>query len=314
MDDHNLAKGVMLVALSVTGMTTLRGAPINAAPPLVKSDDYRLVVLNDGPVGYWRLGETNDASPAADETGNHRDGKYVNHPKFVSPGALAGDANGAIVLDGKAYVEIPDDAAFSQPTSGKGLTVEVWMRPDRFDFPGVASDKEYIHWLGKGENGKQEWGFRLYNQDHPKFPKYVSAYIWNLGGGEGAGAHLLGPLNAGQWVHIVGCFEPGNSATRPAAGVRSYKNGQFQQGPPDATTLYKHPPRWQVDPADGDAPLRIGLRDGDQSLLGAIDEVAIYPRVLTAAEIERHYDIGAGKQKLTPKERIKLKAQFAPEK
>ncbi len=53
----------------------------------------------------------------------------------------------------------PDSAVFSQPTSGLGLTVEVWMRPDVLIFPGQTADP-YIHWLGKGMPAQFEWAMR----------------------------------------------------------------------------------------------------------------------------------------------------------
>jgi hypothetical protein len=74
------------------------------------------------------------------------------------------------------YVEIAEPAdgsqAFSQPTSGTGLTVEAWIRPDLLTFPGETADK-YIHWLGKcvDGSGQCEWGFRFYSQDSPSRPR-----------------------------------------------------------------------------------------------------------------------------------------------
>ena len=54
-------------------------------------------------------------------------------------------------------------------------------------------------------------------------------------------------------------------------------------------------PRWKIKPAHGDAPLRLGTRDLKSFLTGAIDEVAVYPRVLTAKEVRENYNAGKGK-------------------
>ncbi len=40
--------------------------------------------------------------------------------------------------------------------------------------------------------------------------------------------------------------------------------------------------------------MRFGTNTGDYALKGALDEVAIYPRVLTAAEILKNYNVGSG--------------------
>ena len=70
------------------------------------------------------------------------------------------------------------------------------------------------------------------------------------------------------------------------AGVRIYKNGVLRKGPPDRSTLYS---TYDIVPAHGDAPVRFATRDRNSFLTGGLDEVAIYPRVLTGAEIMDNY-------------------------
>ena len=70
-----------------------------------------------------------------------------------------------------------------------------------------------------------------------------------------------------------------------------YKDGIFRQGPPAPGTLYRNP-QWQITSVPGSAPLRLGTREGKSFFTGGLDEVAIYPRVLTAQEIRDHYDVG----------------------
>ncbi len=272
--------------------------------PLIKtvraSDQYSSVVLAKGPVGYWRLGEA-WGPDAADASGNGYDGKYFGNPTFGQAGGIANDPDTAIGLNGPAskdYVEIPDpdSQAFSQPTSELGLTVEVWMRPDVLTFPGQTSDI-YIHWLGKCGSGRCEWGLRFYSQDSPTRPNRISAYIWNPEGGLGAGAFFQDVLTPGQWIHVVGVYEAGDKDTDPPAGVHIYRDGIFRQGPPSSGTLYKS---FNIVPTHGTAPLRLGTRDAAISgaaavsyLTGGLDEVAIYPRVLTPDEIRENYCTGS---------------------
>jgi hypothetical protein len=65
--------------------------------------------------------------------------------------------------------------------------------------------------------------------------------------------------------------------------VSIYRNGVRQLGPPSSGTLYR---TFNISPAHGSAPVRLGARDNlTLTLAGGLDEVAIYPRVLTAAEI-----------------------------
>jgi len=287
-------------AMSAAGFAARSIVPL--ARTRVASDLYSSVVLAKGPVGYWRLGEAQGPT-ASDASGDGYDGMYLGNPTFGEPGAIANDPDTAIGVNGPTsmdYVEIadPDSQGFSQPTSGLGLTVEVWMRPDALVFPGQTSDI-YIHWLGKcvSGSGQCEWGFRFYSQDSPSRPNRISAYIWNQDGAEGAGAYFQDALTPGQWMHIVAVYEPGDKDTVPPAGVHIYRDGVHRQGPPSPGTLYS---TYGIVPAHGTLPVRLGTRDAAQSgsgavsyLTGGLDEVAIYPRVLTADEILENYCTGS---------------------
>jgi hypothetical protein len=279
-----------MTAAGAAGMAGFMRGPL--AKTVVANDQYSSVVLAKAPVGYWRLGETWGPT-AADTSGNGYDGTFFGNPTFGQPGAIVNDPDTAIGCNGTNsgdYVEIldPGCAAFSQPTSGLGLTVEVWMRPDALVFPGQTDDP-YIHWLGKGMPARFEWALRFYSQDATR-PNRISAYIWNPAGGLGAGAYFQDALVPREWIHIVACYEAGDKDTLPPAGVHIYSNGVHRLGPPSPGTLYRN---YNIVPAHGTAPLRLGTRDSlSYTLTGGLDEVALYPRVLTPDEILENYATG----------------------
>jgi hypothetical protein len=245
---------------------------------------YAETVLAKHPAGYWRLGEKHGPE-AADASGHRHQGTYHGNVSFGEKGAIQGDPNTAIaVAPSDAYVEIPSSPHFSQAASDKGLTVEVWMRPDVLTFPG-ESDDPYVMWLGKGEKGEFEWGFRFYSR-HSTRPNRISAYIWNADGGLGSGAYFQDELKAHEWLHVVGVYDPG-SGDDPGAGVSIYKNGEPRGSPATSKgALYS---TYKIKPRMGNAPVRLGTRDLGSFLTGGLDEVAIYPRKLTAAEIQENY-------------------------
>ncbi len=272
--------------LGVTGTAGLAAWGVTTSLGAAAASNYAKAVLAKKPVAYWRLGEA--AGPAAlDSTANGHRGTYHGTPAFHERGAIKGDANTAITLDGKrSYIEMANHKDFSQPTSGKGLTLEVWVRPDVLAFEGETDDP-YIFWLGKGEPQRHEWALRFYSSKSKDRPNRISAYLFNPEGGLGAGAYFQDKLTAGEWMHVVACFDPGDAETQ-GAGVHMYKNGVRRLGPPSPGTLYNNP-QWQMKPVHGSAPLRLGTRDLQSFLTGGLDEVAIYPRVLTAKEILEHY-------------------------
>jgi Concanavalin A-like lectin/glucanases superfamily len=270
-----LAGGAGVAGMATSRVAVAAGRRSGAGP--VANSSYANYVLSLKPVGYWRLGETNGPT-ALDWSGHENNGVYHGSPAFGEPGAIRNDANTAIGLDGKSYIEIPDQRAYSIGASG--LTVQAWFRPDRLDFP-CAPRAEYIHWLGKGQARSFEWGFRFYKKDSSR-PNRISAYIWNPGGSEGAGAYVEEPVVAGKWINVVAVYQPPGKN----AGVSLFRDGALKSGPPSPPTLYRS---YQVTPRPGGAPVRLGCRDLTSFLRGGLDEVAIYPRCLTAAEILKGY-------------------------
>ena len=196
-------------------------------------------------------------------------------------------ADYVLVFDGQDdYVEIPDSPDFSVVTTGQ-LSVSAWIRPDVLTFP-VFQSTGYVHWMGKGEAGQHEWVFRMYNEettDTPPRPNRISFYVFNPGGGEGIGSYFQEPVQSGEWIHVVG--------TADEEKTTIYKNGEFKDcdrytgtGPPPC---HNYPPERWITPTHGTAPLRIGTRDRGSFFLGAIREVRIWSRALTATEVGALY-------------------------
>src|SRR5258705_9949548 len=105
----------------------------------------------------------------------------------------------------KDHIEIPDDIGFSVATTGN-LTIAAWMRPDVLTFPN-SEGTGYVYWMGKGGIDQQEWTFRMYNEtttDNPPRPNRISFYVFNPHGRKGVGSYFQEPVQAGEWIHVVG--------------------------------------------------------------------------------------------------------------
>jgi concanavalin A-like lectin/glucanase superfamily protein len=170
----------------------------------------------------------------------------------------------------KDYIEIPDDAGFSVATTGT-LTIAASMRPDVLTFPHFERSG-YVHWMGKGEIGRQEWTFRMYNEtttDNPPRPNRISFYVFDLQGGKGVGSYFQEPVQAGEWIHVIGIADGQNTSI--------YKNGVFKKSESYSGI---------ITPQHGAAPLRIGTRDFKSFFLGAIRGVRVWNRALTPSEVQ----------------------------
>jgi hypothetical protein len=188
-------------------------------------------------------------------------------------------------FDGEqSYIEIPDSPDFSLPTTG-ALTISAWIRPSTLTFPstegkGVNLKKAYVHWMGKGEPGQREWVFRIYSLDNTDDrANRISFYVFNPGPGEGIGSHYQDPNNpiqVGVWIHVVGSADT----------ERTYLhiNGSLA----DSDVF-----QGQIQPKQGNAPVRIGTRDFHSYFEGEIREVRFWRRLLSDAEIMALYSNGA---------------------
>lgn len=170
------------------------------------------------------------------------------------------------------YAEVASSPAFS--LSRKGLTVAVWMRPDALVFPkreGGQANEQYVHWLGKGQVGNQEWTFRMYSLKPPGPRKNrISFYVFNPAGNRGCGSYFQDPIRTGQWIQVVGVVDAVNKTTA------IYKNGKFRHSDSYASAT----------PMPGPAPLRFGTRDFASFFKGAIGPVLIWDRPLAPSEVK----------------------------
>ena len=172
------------------------------------------------------------------------------------------------------YVEI--DTSPDLSVGDTGLTIEAWMRPDALVFShteGSRANEQYVHWLGKGKRGEQEWSFRMYSATTPPGPRAnrISFYVFDAQGGRGCGSYFQDPLQPKQWLHVVGVVDTSAQTTA------IYKNGVLRHVDSFAGLLTT---------AAGSAPLRLGTRDFASFFLGGIGPVRVWKRALNAEEVQ----------------------------
>jgi glucose/arabinose dehydrogenase len=219
--------------------------------------DYRAQAVNDGPVGYWRLGESGGTT-AGDETGANP-GTYQGAPTLGLAGALASNSNTAASFNGSSqYVNVPSSASLNVSS---GVTVEAWAKPAAM--PGLgnsgtiamkATDPPYAYWLQVTDNDRAKFGVGIGGVNRP-----ISAG---------------GVVTTGSWYHLVGTYD--------GSIQRLYVNGAL---------VASQPLTGSVDSVAGN--FRIGTTRATEWFNGAIDEVAVYNKALTPAQVQAHYIAGA---------------------
>ncbi len=226
-------------------------APVLANPGAQTSRlSYSRAVVRDGALAYWRLGETSGTA-AVDSIGG-RDGNLLGGVVLGQPGALADGTSAMLFNASSAYIPVPSSTAL--PLAGD-LTLELWVNVSLATRQTLIS-KDYLHEfeLTVETNGQ----LNFYHGNGVTYGNVLSAN---------------GALSPNVWQHVV---VTRSTATRT---IGFYVNGVVKGG--GTYTLL---------PAMGARPVSIGrARSGTQWANGRLDEVAIYPLVLTPAQALAHY-------------------------
>ena len=236
---------------ATNGAHTLRAVARDAAGNTTTSAPVSVTVSNTGsppPAGLvaaYGFEETSGTT-AADASGAGNNGT-------IGGGAVrtaAGKIGRAIDFDGvNDLVSVPDANSLDLTT---GMTLEAWVQPDT-----LSSWREVILKERPGD-----LTYSLYANTSSNRPQ---SDVATTGGDKSAG--LAPQLTAGAWTHLA--------ATYDGANLRLYKNGVLQ-----TTTAA---PGALLTSAN---PLRIGGNTiWGEYLDGRIDEVRVYNRALSAAEI-----------------------------
>jgi hypothetical protein len=222
---------------------------------------YREAVLASGPLGYWRLDEVSGTN-AADSAGHASgpfDMTYNSATLNQTPVMTDGTGSPSIDVDADAGVDGADWSAFDFAGSA-AYTLEAWFVTDEI----AAGQSIIIH--------KQV----VTSGDGWEFIRNGSALDSNRIGATSHGVSG-GTLVTGTTYYGV--------VTYDGTTLRLYLDGVLIDS--DATVVSQ----------DANTVIVSIGRDADTAGAhwnGRLDEVAVYDRALTAAEIVEHYEIGRG--------------------
>jgi hypothetical protein len=235
---------------------------------------YPPAILADSPSIYYRFGEK-AGSVAADSSGNGHDATYsATGVTLGAAGAIAGDADTAISFDATNGI-VQEKSGAGAPVGNTSRSVECWFNTTYWSSMTIAA-----------------WGTRS------STPGAFQFFGVRIGGGNqvvvdvGNGVYPIpqqppapGYFADGAWHHLVVMYD-GPSLTLSAYVDGKLFGSQAISGPLN-TTLNVQGLMIGSDPTDPNMT-------GDL-FKGSMDEFAIYPTLLTAAQVSTHYSAGRGR-------------------
>ncbi len=213
---------------------------------------YRDAVLDDHPDSYWRFGEARGVYTAHDEVTS---GSIWNDGTTGLPGALAGDPNTAVSLDG--YTSLFAGYGLQDFGGHAPFSLEAWIDPRRLN-----------------ENTR-----RVFSSEDA-----VGGYLVGVRAGalvfsrfaNGRWSTITTDVTSGRWTHVVATYDAGHV-------MRLYVDGVRVNALASTISL----------PTAG-RELRIGsLRGRWRFYAGTLDEVAVYRHALDAGRVAEHYRLGS---------------------
>ncbi|RIK81458.1 MAG: hypothetical protein DCC68_08570 [Planctomycetota bacterium] len=289
--DANFAGPFVVEAPSLIAGQNVLAVEVHQGPQ--GGSNYSQTILAANPVGYWRLGETSTAAGAViDSAGavgapqsGPQNGTFTNFnaANLGQPGPRPSDLIGGQALigfesdnrapdfqgeadGGNDVVLIPGAAPLNFAT-GRRFSLEAWVKAP---LGGAQEGGGAILAKGTGGGGEQ-FAIDLVNGAYRFF-------LWNGGVPNTPTVIQSGVTPNGAWQHVVGTLDSA------ALVMRLYVNGQQVGAATPPATIVNNTHEVSIG-----ARKNANSSNYDLNFDGVVDEVAIYDRALSAAEVTAHY-------------------------
>jgi hypothetical protein len=211
--------------------------------------------LGSGLIGHWKLDETSGAT-AADASGYGNHGTLTNMNPSLD-WTSSGRVGGALRFDGVNDKVVVNDAEILDNV--QQLTMSAWVYPTRLDGNPRGPLSKRVHWTSDYSYAMFFYGGNRLNVDiDGNNDRFAAPKVYTIN----------------QWYHLAVVFD----GTLPAnQRVKVYVDGVLNHTATESSTAVPNTA----------SPLVIGQLNGnaDGYFQGLIDDVRVYGRALSAAEI-----------------------------
>lgn len=227
-------------------------------------------ILSNGLVGYWRMDEsswTNDCSTdsAMDSSGNGSNGDSCPASTGPTGGGTGKFGNGGNFDGISDYIKVSDNDNLDLLT--RGITVSAWVNVSASDAKG---DMITIKGGGNPTSIGYLFGIKPSDNEVRLMISDGSSYIVNT--------NSTAVVADNTWKHVAFTWDP-------KVGAKIFINGTLDTEVSASSS---------VDINNGGALFIGGYSSTDYTLIGSMDDVRIYNRALTPAEVSQLYNWAPG--------------------
>jgi alpha-tubulin suppressor-like RCC1 family protein len=228
--------------------------------------EIRSLVGDVGKVAHWKM-DNGSGNTATDSSGNGFDGTLTGNPAWQE-----GKLGSCLSFDGDDHVVV---SGYTGISGGQPRTVCAWIQTNQTS-EGMI--------LTYGTTGAGKRWMLFVNGDNHKLQLGVN-------GGNTYSAQVIAD---GQWHHVVALLDPPVSGPAKVQNLRLYIDGQI------AERFYTNPNQVINTEIAANYPVRIGANQTSSGgglggyFNGKIDDVRLYDRAITEAEIRAIYSQGGG--------------------
>jgi RHS repeat-associated protein len=172
----------------------------------VPANPYPSSVQTDGAQPYFRLGETSGSS--FNSTVGSFPGSWTSSPTLGVNGAVAGDSNGAVTLNGTSqYGSVPNSSGLGKTSS---FSVELWVKPSKTGVAQPLAGKP-LSTTTSGEN----YALWLDSSNRPRFDAGTGSKSTSLTASSGAGS---GPTSSSVTLSSSANWDAAEMLLKATAG------------------------------------------------------------------------------------------------
>jgi hypothetical protein len=236
-----------------------------------------------GLVGHWTLDGTDTiwtsstAGTTLDKSGNGNTGTLTNMNRATTPasGKLGQGMNlGGDVVNGK-YVDLGSATSLDniETQTGNGMTVSAWINPRSGGGYNVGTI------VGKATDpdvGSGHWSFGMSNSGNIKFEKGYSTTLFSV-------SSRASSIELNKWQHVLVTWDGSENASNTHIYINGIESNYLVRNNGVGTKG-----------SDAGASLLVG--GPNRFFDGAIDDVRVYNRALSASEISDLYQMGGVKE------------------